>query len=47
MLLETLADPQDPEHAEMLDWLGLHSAAQFDPAAFDKDRVTERLPRLR
>jgi hypothetical protein len=34
-LLETLADPRADDHADMLDWLGLETAAQFDPAEFD------------
>jgi hypothetical protein len=25
-----LADPADEEHEEILEWLGLHTAAQFD-----------------
>jgi hypothetical protein len=45
--LATLADPQDPEHAEALDWLGLNTAEEFDPAAFAKHDVTESLPPLR
>jgi hypothetical protein len=36
-LLEILADPSCDEHAERLDWLGLESAADFDPAGFDQD----------
>lgn len=46
-LLETLADPTHPEHAEMLEWLGLDNAERFDPAAFDKQAVTESLPPIR
>lgn len=34
-LLEVLADPQHEEHEDRLEWLGLESAADFDPAAFD------------
>lgn len=34
-LLEILADPAHEEHAESLEWLGLDSADQFDPNAFD------------
>jgi hypothetical protein len=45
-ILETLADPADPEHAEALDWLGLGTAEEFDPAFFDKRGVTESLPPL-
>lgn len=39
LLRETLADPSDVEHAQMLDWLGLDSAADFDPAQFDVGEV--------
>jgi hypothetical protein len=46
-LLATLADPADPEHAEALDWLGLDTATEFDPASFDKNDVTACLPPLR
>lgn len=42
-LLETLADPDAADHADMLDWLGLETAAQFDPAAFDMAVVNELL----
>jgi hypothetical protein len=34
-LRDTLADAAHPEHAEMLEWLGIESAAEFDPHAFD------------
>ena len=42
-LCETLADPEHEEHASMVEWLGLDSAADFDPAAFDLDAVNEAL----
>lgn len=42
-LLGVLADPAHQEHAERLDWLGITDASQFDPAAFDRDLVNERL----
>jgi hypothetical protein len=38
-LLETLADPEDPEHEEMLEWVG----GELDPEAFDADVVNEAL----
>ncbi|MDQ3677883.1 MAG: plasmid pRiA4b ORF-3 family protein [Actinomycetota bacterium] len=38
-LRETLADPAHEEHQDMLEWLGLESADDFDPAAFDTYRV--------
>ena len=34
-LLEILSDPNHEEHEDRLEWLGLDSADQFDPAAFD------------
>jgi len=38
-LRETLADPTHEEHADMLEWLGLESAAEFDPHRFGADDV--------
>jgi hypothetical protein len=35
-LLKTLADPSDPEHASMLEWVG----GSFDPEEFDVAAVT-------
>jgi hypothetical protein len=45
-LLEVLADPEHPEHAGALEWLGLDSAAEFDPTAFDAPAITKALTRL-
>ncbi|WP_291415265.1 plasmid pRiA4b ORF-3 family protein [Actinophytocola sp.] len=45
-LLDVLADPAHPEHANSLDWLGLDSAAEFDPAAFDAPAITKSLSNL-
>lgn len=42
-LIETLRDPSDVEHGDMLDWLGLADAAEFDPAEFDAKAVTRAL----
>jgi hypothetical protein len=42
-LKETLSDPSDEEHEEMLEWLGLEDPSDFDPAAFDLDSVNARL----
>lgn len=38
-LRETLADPTHEDHADMLEWLGIETAAQFDPHAFHADDV--------
>ena len=38
-LLEVIADPEDPEHDEMLEWLG----GEFDSEYFNLDEVNERL----
>ena len=38
-LRETLADPTHEDHADMLEWLGIATAAEFDPYAFDVDDV--------
>jgi hypothetical protein len=38
-LRETLADPAHEDHADMLEWLGIESAAEFEPRAFDADGV--------
>ena len=45
-LKEVLADPDHEEHKELLDWLGLDSAAEFDPAQFRVDEVNARLSQL-
>lgn len=42
-LKEILADPSHEEHQEMLDWLGLDNASEFDPAAVATDRIEEEL----
>ena len=38
-LRETLADQTHPEHADMLEWLGIDTADEFDPEAFDTTDV--------
>jgi hypothetical protein len=45
-LKETLADPADEQHQDLLDWLGLDSAEAFDPKAFSIDQVNFRLRHL-
>jgi len=44
-LLAALASPEDPQHVDMLEWLGLETGDQLDPSSFDRDEVTERLLR--
>ena len=39
----TLADPSDPDHEDMLEWLGISSAGEFDPARFDLDAINRRV----
>jgi hypothetical protein len=41
--VDILADPRHPEHADKLEWLGLDSADEFDPAEFDVSQVDEML----
>lgn len=45
-LLDVLADPAHPEHANSLEWLRLGSAAEFDPTAFDAPAITKALSSL-
>jgi hypothetical protein len=45
-LVEILADPRHEEHKDRLEWLGLDSADQFDPAAFDTVQVDSALSAL-
>ncbi|HEY5881583.1 MAG TPA: plasmid pRiA4b ORF-3 family protein [Nakamurella sp.] len=42
-LVESLADKTHPEHADRLEWLGLDSAREFDPARFDAAAANARL----
>ncbi|MCX5215535.1 plasmid pRiA4b ORF-3 family protein [Kitasatospora sp. NBC_00240] len=42
-LIEILAAPGHEEHDERLEWLGLDTADQFDPAAFDLAEVNSAL----
>jgi Plasmid pRiA4b ORF-3-like protein len=44
-LCEILADPGHPEHTDRLEWLGLESAEQFNPAEFHLAEVNETLSR--
>jgi hypothetical protein len=45
-LRETLADPSSDEHESMLAWLGLATAAEFDPARFDRDAANQAVARV-
>jgi Plasmid pRiA4b ORF-3-like protein len=45
-LKEALADSGHEEHDDLLDWLGLESPADFDPAQFSLDEVNARLSQL-
>jgi len=47
LLKEALADPGHDSHQERLDWLGLESGEDFDPAAFSAEAVNDRLSGLR
>jgi pRiA4b ORF-3-like protein len=38
-LRETLADAAHPEHDDMLEWLGIETADEFDPDTFDAVEV--------
>jgi hypothetical protein len=42
-LREVLADPASEEHRDMLEWLGLHKASDFDPHRFDIDQANRML----
>ncbi|MET3808287.1 hypothetical protein ABIB25_005316 [Nakamurella sp. UYEF19] len=42
-LVNVLSDPSDEEHEYRLEWLGLDSALEFDPAEFDAQAVTRAL----
>ncbi|GGN39945.1 hypothetical protein FHR83_006610 [Actinoplanes campanulatus] len=42
-LVEILADPAHPAHAEMREWLGLDHADEFQPARFDAAEVSRSL----
>jgi Plasmid pRiA4b ORF-3-like protein len=42
-LCEALADPAHERHEEMLEWLDLQTAAEFDPTRFDPEEVNRAL----
>jgi hypothetical protein len=43
VLTEVLADPTSDEHQDMLEWLGLDKATDFDPHRFDVDQANRML----
>lgn len=45
-LKEVLADPDHEDHEELLEWMGLDSAKDFDPARFRLDEVNARLSKF-
>ena len=42
-LIATLADPDHPDHEDMLQWLGIDKGSDFDPTRFDPDDANRRL----
>jgi hypothetical protein len=42
-LREILANPDHDEHQEMLEWLGLENASEFDPAAVATEDIDDEL----
>lgn len=42
-LLQTVSDPEHPDHADQIEWLG----PNFDPELFDADRTNQGLRRIR
>lgn len=46
-LKEIIADSAHEDHDDMLEWLGLDSAGDFDPTSFSVDDVNARLEHLR
>jgi Plasmid pRiA4b ORF-3-like protein len=42
-LVEILADPGHEEHMDRLEWLGIESGSEFDPAHLDLDEVNRAL----
>jgi len=42
-LKATLANPNDEQHQEMLEWLGLENASEFDPATAPSENIDYEL----
>jgi pRiA4b ORF-3-like protein len=45
-LVDVLADPSHEEHADLLEWLGVEKADDFDPSRFDLDEANLALSSL-
>lgn len=45
-MLDSLADPQHPDHHDRLDWLGLDEPGEFDPTAFELERINQDLAEM-
>jgi hypothetical protein len=45
-LKAVLSNGDDPEHEDMLAWIGVDAAEDFDPAEFDALAAQDRLHRL-
>jgi hypothetical protein len=45
-VLNVLASPAHEDHAALLSWLGIGSAAEFSPEAFDRETVNAALSKL-
>lgn len=46
-LQSAIRNPKHSRHTELLEWLGLDSASEFDPAAFDPSEVQFQNPKKR
>ena len=42
--VRAMADPNDPEHAHMVEWIGVDA---WDPAAFDSTEADDRLSQIK
>ena len=42
--VRAMANPNDPEHAHMVEWIGVDA---WDPAAFDSTEADDRLSQLK
>lgn len=46
-LIDILKNPKHPEHADMLEWLGIEDPKEFDPTIFDLREVEFKNPQKR